>query len=150
MWRCLRPSPWCLLAHLGDESLDCGEVGVSVAAYDWMAGVRWARTAVHVESRCEVYMIECEVEIAVAIHSRRRRMRRVSRYGRPECFLNESVPVAEEVGVELALHANDPPRESLRGIARIVNSPEAYDRVLDAYKSLHHGSERVNTQAGVH
>ena len=46
-------------------------------------------------------------------------------------FLRELVPVAEEAGVVLAAHPDDPPAEALRGAARLVNRPEKYDRLLD-------------------
>lgn len=46
-------------------------------------------------------------------------------------FLREMLPVAEEAGVKLALHPDDPPLPSLRGTARLVYQPHIYDRVLD-------------------
>lgn len=45
-------------------------------------------------------------------------------------FLRELVPVAEEAGVKLAAHPDDPPADSLRGTARLVNEPAKYDRLL--------------------
>jgi len=45
-------------------------------------------------------------------------------------FLSQLVPVAEEAGVRLAAHPDDPPLDSLRGTARLVNQPEKYDRLL--------------------
>ena len=54
---------------------------------------------------------------------------------RLEHFLREMVPVAEENGVRLALHPDDPPAEALRGAARLVNQPHKYQRVLDAAPS---------------
>jgi mannonate dehydratase len=45
-------------------------------------------------------------------------------------FLGELVPVAEEAGVRLAAHPDDPPVEMLRGSARLVNAHEKYDRLL--------------------
>jgi mannonate dehydratase len=45
-------------------------------------------------------------------------------------FLRELVPVAEEAGVKLAAHPDDPPVERLRGTARLVNSHAKYDRLL--------------------
>ena len=50
-------------------------------------------------------------------------------------FLREVVPVAEEAGVVLAAHPDDPPAEELRGAARLVNRPEKYDRLLDIVNS---------------
>ena len=46
-------------------------------------------------------------------------------------FLRDVVPVAEEAGVILAAHPDDPPAEALRGAARLVNRPEKYDRLMD-------------------
>lgn len=48
-----------------------------------------------------------------------------------EWFLSEILPVAEENGVRMALHPDDPPADFLRGTARLVNQPYKYQRVLD-------------------
>ena len=52
-------------------------------------------------------------------------------WDRLERFLAEMLPVAEEAGVRLALHPDDPPADQLRGGARLVNQPDKYQRVLD-------------------
>jgi mannonate dehydratase len=44
-------------------------------------------------------------------------------------FLTELVPVAEEAGVRLAAHPDDPPADFLRGTARLVNTHAKYDRL---------------------
>ena len=54
---------------------------------------------------------------------------------RLQAFLREIVPVAEEAGVALAAHPDDPPAEELRGTARLVNRPEKYDRLMDIINS---------------
>lgn len=51
-------------------------------------------------------------------------------WSRLQYFLDAVVPVAEEAGVRLAAHPDDPPMESLRGAARLVNEPAKYDRLL--------------------
>lgn len=56
-------------------------------------------------------------------------------WGRLERFLREVVPVAEEAGVRLALHPDDPPMPTLRGTPRLVNQPALYQRVLDLVPS---------------
>ncbi len=45
-------------------------------------------------------------------------------------FLEAVLPVAEEEGVALALHPDDPPADTLRRAARLVNHPDKYDRLL--------------------
>lgn len=54
---------------------------------------------------------------------------------RLDWFLSELVPVAEEAGVRLAAHPDDPPVEQLRGTARLVNSHAKYDRLLALHPS---------------
>ena len=56
-----------------------------------------------------------------------------------EYFLNEVVPVAEEAGVKLALHPDDPPISPVRGVPRLVTSVENYERILNLYESPNHG-----------
>lgn len=46
-------------------------------------------------------------------------------------FLQELLPVAEEAGVKLALHPDDPPVAVLRQTPRLVHTPDDYQRVLD-------------------
>jgi mannonate dehydratase len=50
-------------------------------------------------------------------------------------FLEEILPVAEEAGVKLALHPDDPPMPVLREAARLVHTPDGYQRVLDLSSS---------------
>ena len=46
-------------------------------------------------------------------------------------FLSEVLPVAEEAGVTLAAHPDDPPMPTMRGHARLVYQPQLYQRLLD-------------------
>jgi mannonate dehydratase len=48
-----------------------------------------------------------------------------------EGFLKETVPVAEEAGVKLALHPDDPPMPTMRGQPRLVYQPHMYQHVID-------------------
>ena len=54
---------------------------------------------------------------------------------RLEWFLSQVLPVAEEHGVRLALHPDDPPTDTLRGAARLVNHADKYQRMLDLVPS---------------
>jgi mannonate dehydratase len=60
---------------------------------------------------------------------------------RLETFLKEVVPVAEQAGVRLALHPDDPPMPTLRNTARLVYQPDYYYRVLDIVPSRSNGVE---------
>ena len=56
-------------------------------------------------------------------------------------FLTRIVPVAEEAGVILALHPDDPPLQVVRGQPKLVYQPEYYQRVLDIASSRSNGLE---------
>ena len=44
---------------------------------------------------------------------------------------NKVLPVAEEAGVKLAMHPDDPPLSPIRGMGRIMRSIENYQRLMD-------------------
>jgi mannonate dehydratase len=56
-------------------------------------------------------------------------------------FLERVLPVAEEVGIKMALHPNDPPVPKLGGVARLFRSSKAFDRVFTMVPSPNHGCE---------
>ena len=56
-----------------------------------------------------------------------------------EYFLKEVLPVAEDAGVKLMLHPNDPPAEKLGGIPMLFRSFETIKRAMDLVPSESHG-----------
>ena len=50
-------------------------------------------------------------------------------------FLDALLPVAEEAGVTLAAHPDDPPLPTLRGQPRLVYQPRLYQKLLDLHPS---------------
>jgi mannonate dehydratase len=66
---------------------------------------------------------------------------RAQLWGRLTEFLEAVLPTAEEAGVRLALHPDDPPMPTLRNTARLVHQPDLYQRVLDLKPSYCNGIE---------
>jgi len=56
-------------------------------------------------------------------------------------FLDALVPVAEEAGVTLAAHPDDPPAPTVRGTPRLVYQPSMYQRLIDLKPSPRNGLE---------
>ena len=57
-----------------------------------------------------------------------------------EAFLEEVIPLAEEAGVQMALHPVDPPvLESMGGIPRLFRNVENFERAMDHVPSDYHG-----------
>lgn len=56
-------------------------------------------------------------------------------------FVTEILPVAEEAGVKLVAHPDDPPLPTLRGTPRLTWRWDLYRRLLDLSSSPNHGLE---------
>ena len=54
---------------------------------------------------------------------------------RLEWFLKRILPVAEDAGVEMALHPDDPPMPMLRNTPRLIYQPELYQKLIDLVPS---------------
>ncbi|MDF9747844.1 mannonate dehydratase [Natrinema salsiterrestre] len=119
---------------------DCGELGISTICYDWMGGVRWARTEAHNEARGGSLVTgydNAKMQGGPTVPASERSREDI--FAALAYFLEEVVPVAERAGVKLGLHPDDPPRESVRGVPRIANSVENYERILNVVDSEHNG-----------
>ena len=60
-------------------------------------------------------------------------------WGNAAYFLKAVVPVAEEAGVRLALHPNDPPAPDSRGSGQIMGTVEGWKRLVDIVPSPSNG-----------
>jgi mannonate dehydratase len=60
---------------------------------------------------------------------------------RVEWFLNELVPVAEEVGIQLAAHPDDPPLPYVHEQAKLIHRPEHFQKLIDLIPSQSNGLE---------
>ncbi|MGY8825553.1 MAG: mannonate dehydratase [Candidatus Latescibacterota bacterium] len=117
-----------------------GKAGVPILCYNWMVGFGWLRTDFTTPARGG----------AVVTTYRHEDFERggLTPLGKiPEeqlwdslgYFLKAVVPVAEEAGVKLAMHPDDPPRSPVRGIGRIMTSPENFQRMLELVDSPANG-----------
>lgn len=106
-------------------------VGVHLICYNWMAGLGWYRTNVGVRARGGALVSEFDLKVA--------EKQGLTEWGQVsedaiwknlEYFLKAVLPVAEHEGVKMALHPDDPPVTSLRGISRILTSADKFRRVL--------------------
>ncbi|MFP8952458.1 mannonate dehydratase [Natrialbaceae archaeon A-arb3/5] len=118
-----------------------GELGVEVVCYDWMAGLRWARTSVTTPARGGSLTTSYDDEQMRRgpVPAAAKATTREALWTTLEYFLERVVPVAEEAGVKLGLHPDDPPREEVRGMPRIITSVDAVDRALELVDSPANG-----------
>jgi mannonate dehydratase len=113
-----------------------GKVGIPMCCYNFMAGIGWYRTKTDAPERGGALTTEFD--------NRDADKQGLTRWGEISeekiwdnltYFLKRIIPVAERVGVKMALHPDDPPISPLRGIARILTSADNYRRVLDIVPS---------------
>lgn len=115
-----------------------GELGIGTLCYNFMAVYGWARTRFDVPARGGAVVTGFDRE-DLADADAAVRLDDEQLWSHYRWFLERALPVAEEAGVRLALHPDDPPLSPLRGVARILRTPEALERVLALSDSPCHG-----------
>jgi mannonate dehydratase len=120
------------------------EAGMEVLCYNWMPDEDWQRTSCEVLERGGAKVTEFNLaQVGKNV---------TDADGRPpmptpaaklwenlEYFLNQVLPVAQDAGLRLALHPDDPPLPELLGQPRIIISNEALRRVVELAPSPSNG-----------
>jgi mannonate dehydratase len=116
-----------------------GRAGIPILGYHWMPTRVWRTsktTEIRGHARCSSFDMAL-VEDTPPLFGRV--------FGEEEMwdnyayFIKAVLPVAEEAGVKLALHPDDPPVPSLGGVARILRNIEGFRRALEIGDSPNHG-----------
>ncbi|MGH8777427.1 MAG: mannonate dehydratase [Jiangellaceae bacterium] len=115
-----------------------GELGIGILCYNFMAVHGWMRTRFDLTTRGGALVTGFDradlPDADAAVRLDDDQLWDNYRY-----FLHAVVPVAEEAGVRLALHPDDTPLSPLRGVARILRTPDALERALSLSDSPNHG-----------
>lgn len=116
-----------------------GELGIPLLCYNFMAGIGWHRSKADVKirggaltSRFDVSEIPSTLTDAGVVTSARM-------WENYAWFIRRVMPVAESVGVRMGMHPDDPPIPELRGIARILSTPENVERAMSLAPSSSNG-----------
>lgn len=127
-----------LVRHLGD-------IGVPLVCYNFMAGTDWIRTSVDAPERGGAKVTAFDLaEVGNAGIPGRESYRdtppeagmsQEALWTNLEAFLTEIVPVAEEAGVTLAMHPDDPPLPALLGNDRIMYDVAGFERLVNLVPS---------------
>jgi mannonate dehydratase len=116
-----------------------GELGVPMVCYNFMAGTDWIRTSVDAPERGGAKVTAFDIaQLATAHIPGRAPFRtdlepgaeRAQLWAHLEAFLDELLPIAEDAGVVLAMHPDDPPLPSLLGNDRIMHCVEGFERLV--------------------
>jgi len=113
-----------LIRHLG-------KLGVPVLCYNFMAHFNWLRTSLALPTRGGALVTGYDHALmAGAPLTDSGVVTEEQLWDNLVCFLRQVVPVAEEAGVCLSLHPDDPPVSPIRGIGRIITSAAALKQAV--------------------
>ena len=113
-----------------------GKLGVNLLCLNWMVSVGWFRSSVETPTRGGAMTTSFDYSQTPAelddpsLMISEDKVRENLYY-----FLDAVLPVAEESGVKMGLHPDDPPLSPLCGVGRILTSAENYEKVLSRYNS---------------
>jgi mannonate dehydratase len=116
-----------------------GQAGVTVLGYNWIPDGVW-RTAKAAHGRGGALVTAYDHAVGQRIATGMLPPRdEAAMWANWERFITAVLPVAEEAGVRLSLHPDDPPVPSLDGVARIFRSEEGFARAMSFADSPMHG-----------
>ena len=116
-----------------------GKAGVEIFGYHWMPNEVW-RTSRTTPGRGGAAVTSFDMEqVKDAPLSHGRVFTEDEIWDNYEYYMNAILPVAEEAGVKLALHPDDPPVETLAGVPRLFRNFEGFKRGMEIADSPIHG-----------
>ena len=126
-----------LLRHLSD-------LNIRMVCYNFMAGTDWIRTSVDTQERAGSKVTAFRLaDLDKAMIPGRPAFRadlepgakRSELWTNLQNFLEEIIPVAEDAGVVMAMHPDDPPLPRLLGNDRIMHDVSGFERLVEIVKS---------------
>ncbi|WP_128546971.1 mannonate dehydratase [Larkinella soli] len=116
------------------------KVGIDTICYNWMPVIGWYRTQNDKPGRGGALVTAFDYEAVKNLPpTQYGEVSKETLWKNLEYFLKAVVPEAEKAGIKLAMHPDDPQVDSLRGIARIMNTVDSFKRLLDMYPSPSNG-----------
>ncbi|MFP6671328.1 MAG: mannonate dehydratase [Pirellulaceae bacterium] len=119
------------------------DLEIPVLCYNFMAGTDWVRTRVDVAERGGAMVTEFnldQIDQAVSLDDASRPLQYEvltadQLWENLEYLLQRIVPRAESLGINLAMHPDDPPLDAFLGRARIMNCVENFLRLVSLVPS---------------
>lgn len=128
------------LAQYAAMLRNMGELGIPLLCYNFMATIGWCRTQVAVPTRGGAFTNRFVLsELDPTPVPEADRVTEEKLWENYEYFIRNVIPVAEKAGVSMGLHPDDPPMSPLRGVGRILTSPDAFARAMSLSESPAHG-----------
>ena len=127
------------IEHMCATIRNMGKAGIPILGYHWMPNKVWRTpepAALRGGARATRFDLDAHRD-APLTHGRE--YAEGEMWANYEYYMGRILPVAEAAGVKLALHPDDPPVETLGGVARIFRNFEGFKRAMDTFDSPNHG-----------
>jgi mannonate dehydratase len=119
------------LDNLRDTIRNMGQAGIPVVGYHFMPNGVW-RTSFLTPGRGDARVMSFDMALVRDAPLTHGRVLTADEMWRNyEYFIKALLPVAEDAGVSMALHPDDPPVESIGGVARLFWNVEGFRRALE-------------------
>ncbi|MBI3467670.1 MAG: mannonate dehydratase [Planctomycetes bacterium] len=113
-----------------------GKLEIPVWCYEWMPAFNWLRTDTAIPSRGGALVTGFDrTQIKDGPITEFGDVTEERLWANLKHFLDRVVPIAEQAGVKLAMHPDDPPLSPVRGLGRIMRSVDNYQRLLELVPS---------------
>jgi mannonate dehydratase len=116
-----------------------GRLGIPLLCYNFMAGIGWHRSSADYPLRGGALTSRFDLREVPGTLTEYGRVTPEQMWDNYAWFLEQVMPAAEAAGVRMGLHPDDPPVPELRGLARIMSSPQGIRRALALSSSPSHG-----------
>lgn len=127
------------LEHVMETISNMGRAGIPVLGYAWTPSGVWRSSTTHrIRGGAEVMRVDLD-DFKNAPLTHGRIFSEEEMWDNYQYFIEAVVPVAEEAGVTLALHPNDPPTPMLGGVPQLFRSFEAFKKGIAMMDSPNHG-----------
>ena len=122
-------------------------LGIPILCYNFMAGTDWVRTRLDVPTRGGAKVTEfklADIDDAKSLDQPTKQLEHQTLsteelWDNLEYFLKRIIPIAEGLGIAMAMHPDDPPLDEFMGRARIMNSVEGFQRLIKIIDSPSNG-----------
>ncbi|BDC17462.1 mannonate dehydratase [Acidianus sp. HS-5] len=115
-----------------------GKLGIQVWCYNWMPD-GWLRTRTALQGRGGALTSGFYEEDLKDSPPRLGKIDKATLWRNLKDFLSFILPIAEEANVRLAIHPDDPPLDEINGVARIMNTVGAFDKLIEEFPSEYNG-----------
>lgn len=116
-----------------------GRLDIPLLCYNFMAGIGWHRSKADFPLRGGALTSQFDLRDMPGSLTEYGHVEAERMWDNYAWFIEQVMPTAEASGVRMGLHPDDPPVAELRGIARIMNSPEGIRRAMALSNSPSHG-----------